>query len=81
MKIFFYPSVDNKGNRTILVRAADTPFDALPESIKNHYRTVKPQEENVNLDDLQSRWWLCKQLVNNLNTKGWDAWVMKTQFR
>ena len=76
MKIFFYPSFNSKGSRTILVRTANTPIDILPETLKEHYKTVKPQEDEVNLDDLQSRWWLSKQLVDNLNTKGWDVFVL-----
>ncbi|BAV74183.1 hypothetical protein PCAU_1974 [Pseudomonas chlororaphis subsp. aurantiaca] len=75
MKVFFYASFNDKGNATHLVRTAETPLESLPSSIQKIYERVEAQEIDINPDDLASRWWLCKELVESLSEKGWDACV------
>jgi hypothetical protein len=75
MKVFFYASFNDEGNRTHLVRTAETSFESLPGNIQEIYKKIKVKEYDVNPDDLSSHWWLCKELVDNLRTKGWEACV------
>ena len=75
MKVFFYASFNDKGNRTHLVHTADTAFESLPTETRGIYKSVQPQEVTINPSDLESHWWLCKDLIENLNSKGWDSCV------
>lgn len=71
--IQFYPSFNAQGHRTILVKLPQISMDSLPEALMKAYENVQPQESVVNLNELESRWWLTAQDAENLKTKGWSA--------
>jgi hypothetical protein len=75
MKVYCYPSFNEKGNRIMLVRVADLEFSKLPESLQEIYRDVEAQENDIDINDFSCRWWLCKPLADNLLSQGWDASV------
>jgi antitoxin HicB len=73
VKIQFYPAFNSQGNRTVLVKLPTIPFSVLPEVLQKEYEGIPAQESVINLNDLESRWWLTKQDAQNLKTKGWSA--------
>lgn len=73
VKIQVYPGFGPKGNRAILVKLPTTPFSVLPDDLRKDYEGITPQENVINLNDLESRWWLTEQDARNLKTKGWSA--------
>lgn len=73
VKIQFYPGFGPKGNRAILVKLPTIPFSALPDELRLDYEGITPQESVINLNDLESRWWLTEQDARNLKIKGWSA--------
>jgi len=73
MKVFFYASSNAQGSTTHLVRKSDLEFSSLPDSIQSAYSGVEGKEIEIDPENLNSRWWLCKELVDNLQSKGWDA--------
>ncbi|OIN45996.1 type II toxin-antitoxin system HicB family antitoxin [Pseudomonas costantinii] len=73
VRIQFYPDFNRQGHRTVLVKLPTIPFSALPDELRKDYEGVTPQESVINLNDLESRWWLTEQDARNLKTKGWSA--------
>lgn len=74
MKIMFYPSFAQNGNRLILVHRADIQFDDLPEKVRGGFSGVEPELEDVDFSSSSSRWWLrfIPETVERLQGVGYD---------
>ncbi|QQQ49738.1 hypothetical protein JJQ97_20715 [Pseudomonas syringae] len=73
VRIEFYPTINEGGNRTVLVKRNDVPFSEIPENLVKIYKNVPHQDDVINVHDLKSRWWLTPDDGKALLTKGWSA--------
>ncbi|WP_330147513.1 hypothetical protein [Shewanella oncorhynchi] len=73
MNIFFYRTFNSIGEAVILIRKSDFDFSDLPDSIKIQFENVEAQEDEFDISNLSSRWWLSPKVIDALKAKSYDC--------